>query len=438
MTFWLQRPACPHASTSWILDIRAIHRIPRVSAGQGLGALVVHEATDVAVREEILRLVGSPYLQVVEAVFRGLYEAWAVDEVLCWNALSLGLSLCLMPRRFVPREDSPTRRTEEAEWAEALVRKHVNNLKSHTIPPLPNMLMPKDIIFMWDLVQRPLFALPFPLLTGNLATKEKLLQLTDELVHWTVQENTPAPGDRRGYRTGTPYEWNHFFVDWVARLTQFLSLEEARQHVLMPIRGIWPYAPRLTADLLAGYISYHIGFMEPPTADAQAAWREIGNWVLDSPSLAGEIRYDFLDSKIADAVSLVVFVRFGESYLKDTWPHITLFTDIIEKWVGVIGQNPSAYSYLMTMLNGPGWRFSPEPGLEWITRIVTASSDIPKLWKKNSNGERTASILLRVWNMYEDRLRSTPFLLQRYAALVDQLVAVGVPLASILQQKLES
>jgi hypothetical protein len=371
-------------------------------------------------------------------VFRGLYDAWAVNDVLCWNALSLGLSLCLVPRKFVPHGDSPIRDAQEAKWANALLRKYISNLKKNVIPPPPRMLLTEDIIFLWDLAQRPLFALPFPLLAISPLAKEKLLQLVDDLMVWTAEENRPDPDNRRSYHTRAPYEWNDFFADWVSRLTRSLSPEEARQHVLMPIRDTWPFAPSLTADLLAGYISYHIGYMELPKADTQAAWREMCHWILESPEVVREARYDSLSSRIADAISLIVFVRAGKSCLKNTWPHAVLFRDIIEKWIAVVGYNPSAYSYLLTMLDGPGWLFCPEPALEWLTRIVNANADTRKIWKKDSNGERTAELLMRMWNTHEENLRDNLATLQRYAALVDQLVTVGVPLASILQQKLEN
>jgi hypothetical protein len=111
----------------------------------------------------------------------------------------------------------------------------------------------------------------------------------------------------------------------VARLTQLLSLEEARQHVMIPIRDTWPFAPSLTADLLAGYLTYHIGYMEIPTTDAQAAWREMCSWILESPKVAQETDYDSLSSRMADAISLLVFVRAGKAYLKNGWQHAVLF-----------------------------------------------------------------------------------------------------------------
>jgi hypothetical protein len=406
---------------------------PRVSAARGLGALIVHDAADTEdteVREQVLRFVGDPQLQVVKAVFDGLlYKVWKIDEVLCWNALSLGLSLCLFPRKFMGRDSK--RSNDEARWTEQLIRKHLDNLKKSTIPELPRIpLTEEETVFLWDLAGRVLHAFPFSKLAENSTTKRQLLQLVDDLMSWTIKKNTP-------HISPPPYEWNQFFLNWAAYLAKSLRLEEARQHVLIPVQKSWSYAPFLTAELLYGYISCHIGYMEPPTAESEKAWREICNWVIDSPELARKARYDFLNSKIADAVSLIVFVQNGESLLKAEWPYIILFSDIIDKWVKGVGYNPSAYGYLITMLNGPGWQFVPEPALTWLSQSVNASSDLQKLWKEYRNGERTAELLQRMWNSVEDQIRGNTTTLQRYARLIEDLVTAGIPLASLLQQKLE-
>ena len=176
--------------------------------------------------------------------------------------------------------------------------------------------------------------------------------------------------------------------------------------------------------------------MEPLRVEAQAGWKEICTWVLDSPEIAKCTSYHFLPNKIEDAVKLIVFVRYHQSRLKDNWPHTLLFFDIIDKWVRVIGHNPEAYSSLITMLKGPGWQFTPEPTLEWLNQC--ASNAVHNLWKEErGNGRRTAELLNRIWNSFERQIRSNKVLLQLYSNLVYRLVEAGIPLASVLRQKLE-
>jgi hypothetical protein len=324
-----------------------------------------------------------------------------------------------------------------AQWTETFVHTHLKNLEEQRIPDLPGIPIIDDVLFLWDLAPRVLRALPLSALARHSISKEKILRLTDDLMVWTINENTPAADDPHGYRTHAPHEWNSFFLDWVSQLTSSLSLEEARQHVLTPIRRCWPSAPRLTGELLWGYIKNHLGFMTPPTEDAQDGWREMCHWVLDGPLLAREIRHHFLTRDIADAVSLIVFVRYGETCLKKEWPHAIVFSDVIDKWVSVVGSHPDAYRNLVVMLESLGEKFMPEPALTWLSRCVSNTANSSDFWKKHSNGESTAELLQNMWNRVENVIRANTATLQQYAALVDRLVVAGIPLAGLLQKKLD-
>jgi hypothetical protein len=234
-------------STNFPLD-------PRVSAGRGLGVLVARGAADDEVREQILRLVSDPHLQVVQAVLRGLRDAWTVAEVLCWNVLSLGLSLCLLPRGIAPRGHSATRSPAEARWVKNMVDSHLRNLRGGIIPKLTRIPTTKDVIFLWDLAMRVLHALPLSIPTESTAIKAQLLQLTDDLMIWTIRENTRDQENRVGYQPRVPpLEWNCFFMEYASALARILSFEETQEHILAPMRSSWPDAPYLAADLLNGH-----------------------------------------------------------------------------------------------------------------------------------------------------------------------------------------
>lgn len=410
---------------------------PKVSAGLGLGALIAHRVGGIEVRKLLLQLVADPQLQVLGAVFLGLYDAWTVDEVLCWNALSLSLSLGLLPRTFVPRGYEAARAGEEAQWAHEIIQRHMQNLQDDVLPDPPRIKRSKDVVFLWDSASRALGAFPLPALVEKASSKARLLQLAGDLMDWTINENRPAPDDPYGDHVHGPYEWNLFFLRWTASLARFLTLEEIQEYVFVPVRSSWPYAPQLTANLLYGYLEYHLAYIEPLTVEAQEGWREICAWVLDSPELAEEARGRYLDGDISDAVSRMLYVFYGAGFLKSEWPHAALFLDVAEKWVKVIGFHPSAFGNLLTMLEGPGWTFTPEPALEWLSHCVNLSADIQRFVTEHNNGDRTAQLLLRMWNSFEEQIRRNPDSLQKYSSLVDRLVAMGVPLAGILQQKLE-
>jgi hypothetical protein len=56
------------------------------------------------------------------------------------------------------------------------------------------------------------------------------------------------------------------------------------------------------------------------------------------------------------------------------WEYVTLFTNVIDKWVDVIEANANFYSHLLIMLSEAGKSFFPEPALKWLSRLLGASS----------------------------------------------------------------
>ncbi|MDZ7966126.1 MAG: hypothetical protein RM368_14275 [Nostoc sp. DedSLP03] len=410
---------------------------PKVSAGRGLGVLVVNSVANIDIRQQLLRLITDSQIQVVEAVFRGLFEGWTIDEVLCWNALSLGLSLCLFPKnisRFHWTEEDNSVKT--VEWKEELLNKYLTNLNTNIIPDIPGIPSIEDeIIFDYNLAERVLHALPFSKLVPNPVNKERILKITDDLMSLTVNKNTPVEDERHFSNSQKPSEWNRFFIRGLSQLAQNLSFDEIRNHILIPIQKCWSETPEMTAELLNGYISFQIGYLEPLTEEAQLGWSEICNWVLDSPELAKYANSSWLSNEMEDVVQLILFSRYSTSRLIDEWPHAHLFSNIINKWVKVIGHNPDAYGHLVTMLNGLGWQFVPEQALEWLSQCVNPT--INNFWQERRNGERTTELLQKMWNNFENQIRSNNAILNKYSELVYQLVDAGIPLAGVLRQKLE-
>ncbi|OYD87530.1 hypothetical protein CDG77_28900 [Nostoc sp. 'Peltigera membranacea cyanobiont' 213] len=416
----------------------------KVYAGRGLALLATHGVADTEVRQQILQLISeslrriSDAGEVVKAVFGGLANAWNVDPVLCWNALSLCLSLSVIPGQlyYGTRVGQFETSFEELEtWEDNVIQNHFDYLAKDEIPEFPRIPTAKNIVFVHEKTKYGVYALPLTELCRDSNTKDKLIQLCDDLVARTIVDNLPV--EDKGYsQSHKPYMWNHFIFDWAAYLAQSISVEETRQHILTPLRDNWSQIPELTADLLNGYISHQIAYVEGPTAQALETWKEICNWVLDSPEIARSTSYDYLDRDTGKVLQLIIFTQHGSSRIKDDWQHAHLFIDIFDKWVSVAGHTPYAYSHLFTMLNGIGRQFAPEPTLEWLNRC--SNNAVHDLWsEQRGNGRRTAELLNRIWNGFEQQIRNDKAILQRYSNLVYQLLEAGIPLASILRQKLE-
>ncbi|MBD2088273.1 hypothetical protein H6F67_00085 [Microcoleus sp. FACHB-1515] len=416
-----------------------------VSAARGLATLAAHEIADLEVRQQVLLLVGKSSKRfdhsddgVLKALFLSLQTAWATDPVLCWNALSLCLSLSIIPGQiyYGTRVGEFGTSYEELEtWEDNVIQNYFDYLAKNEIPDLPSIPTARNIVFVHEQAKYGLYALPLAELCQDSDTKNKFLQLCDDLIARTVADNLPIE-DRRFSQPDRPYMWNLFIFNWAAYLAKSLSLEEIRHHILTPLRDNWAKVPDLTAELLNGYISHQIAYVEGPSEQALKIWKEVCTWVLDSPEISRKASYDYLDRDTGEVLQLIIFTQHGSSRIKDDWLYAHLFVDIFDKWIGVVGHNPYAYRHLLTMLNGIGWQFSSEPTLKWLSQC--ASNATHDLWnKERGNGRRTAELLNRIWNSFETQMRKNTESLHRYSDLVYRLVGAGVPLASVLQKKLE-
>lgn len=416
----------------------------KVYAGRSLALLIAHGIADTEVRQQILQLISesvrhfSDAGEVVKAVFIGLGNAWNIDPVLCWNLLSLCLSLSVIPGElyYGNRVGQFETSFEELEtWEDNVIQNHFDYLAKDEIPDLPRIPTTKNIVFVHGKTQYGLYALPLTELCRDPDIKDKLIQLCDDLIARTIVDNLPVK-DKSYSQTHKPYTWNPFIFNWAAYLAKFLSVEEIRQHILTPLRDNWSQVPELTAYLLDGYISHQIAYIDGPSTQALETWKEICNWVLDSPEIARTTSDDYLDRDTGEVLQLIIFTQYGKSRIKENWQHAHLFIDIFDKWVSVAGHHPYAYSHLLTMLDGIGQQFAPEPTLEWLNRC--ANNAIHDLWnEERGNGRRTAELLNRIWISFERQIRNNKAILKHYSNLVYRLVEAGIPLASVLREQLE-
>lgn len=416
---------------------------PKVMAALGLGAFVTHGDADAEIRRALLELAGDTHLEEVSGVFAGLVGSWLADPVLCWNCLSLALSLSLKPHMpqpnyWDPDWDSEKERKEfiaaENKRRESLLSAHLENVVRSVVPPLPRIPPPAEVNLLWDLTTRVMRDLPLAKLCEDGEAKRQLLQLLDDALTWTITSNSPKD-DGDGYtRSAHMYEWNDFIFNWATVLARSLTVEETRRHLLDPVRDCWDRSPALTSALQYHFISNHLAWVEPLADKSQEIWREICGWVLESPEFDSRGRRR---SGAGEALALVVFVRYGGSLLTDKWPHASSFTDVIGRWVNEVGGNPYHYNNLLTMLEALRKSFTPTILFEWINRCSESAADPAEFWREHNNGDRTAALLQHIWHGSKETILRDKSTLNVYSLIIDSLVTAGVPLASALQQKLE-
>jgi len=428
--------------------------------GVGLCGLILQGAGSDETRKTILLLAAEPNLFIVGNLFRGVIYLWERDFTLCWNAFSLCLSLSLRPRKFrsgnknIPTDRpsftkrlllaikvlfQPIQETfsddlEEDTWIKQILNPHITNLKKNELPTLPRLIVNKNIDFFWRLISCALYSIPIKPLLKDSTLKSQLLQLNDDFINILFDDDLESLDDY--YDFTDTRERNDFFLKWFMALMLSLSYEEAREHIIDKIKGKSDYLHPLIEVFLNSYISKYIVQKDPPSTKIQEQWKDISNLILDDPYYNSEIETRHFDYSTREALSRIIFVRYELSDIGNTWEHITLFSDLIAKWIKVVGHNPQAYSILLSMFNSIGWQFGVEKIIEWLSIILDNSSNTERLYKNYSNGEKTAKLLHRIWKSFEP-IRQNIITLQRYSRIVDTLLSVGIPSSSLLQTELE-
>ena len=411
---------------------------PAILAAQGLAMLVMRGVATEDVRETLLRLAALPYERVIGAILGDLDTILGVDEVLGWTIVSLALSLRLIPRSLALQAmltsyNTGERSADLARWEEQRIEMHLALLKRQAAPELPHIPVREGTCFLWDQAEGLLDSLPLTQLCIHPSAKARLLQLVSDLIVWTIAVNTSSPEFAFVHRHEyPPHMWNRFFFAWIVRVISPLSQEEAWRVILTPFLDQWAAAPNLMDNLMYNYLEQRMKTEEPLTAVTIALWKSLCKRILESTELARWANASYLESSRREVIRHIILAWFPRA-----WPHAALFREILDKWVMAIGHNPDAYPAMLTFLQGSGRIFSPEPALEWISRCVEASSRDQQFWQAHRNAERTAEFLQRAWDVNEMQIRRQSATLKRYIELVDQLVGVGVPLASVLQMRLE-
>jgi len=415
-----------------------------ISAGRGLTALILHGEADIAVRKEILILVSkslrrSNYSsrEVSKLVFFGLQSAWKIDPILCWNTLGLVLSFSVIPTQIY--YGSPVGKYEKSYeelevWEDNIIQRYLDFLSENESPELSRIPSDNQFVFNTSCLSC-LASLPLTELCQEPAIKDKVIKLFDDLINRTILENLLV--ENKSHSQSKSYEWNRFIFNLVAHLAMILSPEEISHHILKPLQDNWTELPDLMTNLLDGYISHHIAYIEGPTEHSLNVWKKLCHWVLDSSEMSRQASSNYFNQELDELLQLIVFVQYGSSRIKNDWQFAHLFLDVFDKWVHVTSHNSYTYKYLLTMLNGIGWQFSPKQTLKWLDVYRTNANQ--DLWtEKYGNALSTAKLLHRIWFSFERQIRNDSESLKWYSELVYTLVTVGVPLANVLQKNLES
>lgn len=446
---------------------------PKVFAVHGFASLL---AKDVAASECRQALLLSS-LHPLEAIASAVYSSMAVyatkQHLFCWVLFDLGLRQCIVDRGDIPDYRSLTWSSAERAHKERLLRRANSYLAKNKLPTLPAIPMPwikptffsslrerfeevayvfskkerrrhadpskigyrrNQLIFVWNLAEKIIFKAPIQLFMGTTADVRRVVDLASDLRDFTAMELLPpyakSPRENRG---NIPYEWVGACSFWLGRVAALLDGENVKKEIILPILKLEnETALQMMSYVLRAFLFNGIR-KQTIAGENLSLWTEMANWVLVNREGTYPLQ-DHLDREYTSCVFPLLFCVQADfsplqCVIEPSWPPLASFRDIVERVVTGLGVNSTIFISVAAFFNGGGKDFLPEPGLNWMEKIVIARKADLEFWQQN--GEDMVSILKAAISpsLTEPQRRKIIW-------IADTLVDSGVRGAGFLQQEL--
>jgi hypothetical protein len=163
-------------------------------------------------------------------------------------------------------------------------------------------------------------------------------------------------------------------------------------------------------------------------------WPAIGRRVLASPLCSNARDVRFRDA-VTDSLGLLVFAdRFGITKWKvRVWPPLRRLVGWIDEWCRIVGHFPTCYAKLVQLLSTIGFELMPDYGVDWLSDCSRRAESFDELVEDTRIGQPLAELLRKTWAAYRHEIDSDAERRGKFIHLVDQLAALGEPVAVALQ-----
>jgi hypothetical protein len=162
-------------------------------------------------------------------------------------------------------------------------------------------------------------------------------------------------------------------------------------------------------------------------------WPSIGRRVPASPLCsAREIRFD---DGVRDSLGLLVFTDpYGATEWKvRVWPPLRRLVAWIDEWCRAVGHLPACYARLTQLLSTIGFELMPDHGVAWLSDCASRAESFDELIGENRLGQALAELLRKTWEVFGREVGADTERRSKFIRLVDQLAALGEPVAVALQ-----
>ncbi|MCL6741768.1 hypothetical protein LZ518_11585 [Sphingomonas sp. RB56-2] len=402
---------------------------PPAMAANAFAALLQRDPSRTEWRAALLQLAVDPIDKVVEAVYDAapLFAEVAPDMV--WRLF------CLATQRAA--------RTQEIEhglhWSLAEAKEQsgfsdeAESIMAEGVLPSPHStpatagVSNRSEIYYWNFHANALKLQIEPMLDPT--TRDALIEHAAGALEWGL-----ASLGKRGERGDTPYEWLHAFGRWLGRLIALLPTAEVRTLLIARLNAAEGSAPVEVMDIvMSNFMIDRMLRQDVLDAGTLETWELLVDWAIARPGWSGAP----LDARQHDrgmAISsfYCAIANGMVCGIDKEWPNLDAAIPALDRAATAFSTEQTAFTALLALLRARSDRLLPQPGLDWIQRVVSARKTERKFWSHASNGERLV-LLLR------ELVAAKPLAAGEREIVVeaaDTLIEMGVKGAAFLQQDL--
>jgi len=368
----------------------------RRSAARALPILLLKYPKDRKIRKAIFALTLHRNDEVRAYLFNGLKTLWATDQKTIWKCIDTVIKssrTCSKPLRNC----SPT---------------EINSRHLQSI----------------------LHCLPSDIQITEVPSSNKLVDLLEELLLFTINAYIHFEKDGKQYNKWGHNNWNHLFFQIIANALLRLPQNVAEPKLFDPIMTNWERSPATMEWLLRGII-----WIKPQSELEDRfikIWLDVGDRVLVSAH-NNTLGYH-PNNEMRDILGLLIFVDpAGIVYDVREWAPMKKMTPFISRWCDTVGHRPDCFSSLVRLLKERGFDLVPEFGISWLYNCIRKADDHKNFLKRSRISSSLAELLHDSWSKQELSIKQDPERLEHFAFIVDTVAEQGESIAVRLQSRLQ-
>ncbi|MGO7320188.1 hypothetical protein ACCS95_04260 [Rhizobium ruizarguesonis] len=366
---------------------------PPTMAAHAYASLVRRDPAEYQWRSALLQLAVDPIEKVVEAVYDSAKAFADAAPDMIWRLF------CLATQRGTRTKETgrgPHWSFAEAQEQSALSDDAERMLAEGVLPtahPTPAAAGARgpEGVYHWDFHANALRLPIGPML--DRATRDPLLAHAASMIDWALVSLSC-----KGSRGDTPFEWLYLFYRWLGDLIFAIPAAELRTLFIARLDAAQPSAAAELMDGAMRHFMFNVLIDKRPIDAGQLEkWDALLHWAIARPAwlhTPADAREH--DRGMALSAFLCVATRGIVCVVDDDWPNLDVLLPWIQRGAETFATERAAFAAMLALLRSRPGHLLPQPGLDWIQRVVRVRKADRNFWDYNSNGDRLVLTLREV------------------------------------------